>query len=122
MLKTLDLPQAISSQAMSAAAATLNLYAQLGRERPRNGSNFVGNLAGCERDVQRLSTTALIYLSNVSTRIASTKHDNDKLTPWYTIHKRWILCGADTDISSMTPCSAPALVMCWRHPGRVICS
>ena len=76
MLKPSDLPQAVDSQAMDAAAAILSLYGELGRERPRKEGVFVGILAGCERDMQRLSTTALTYLSKVSSCMASTTHDN----------------------------------------------
>ena len=76
MLKSSDLPQAVNSQATDAAAAILSFYGQLGRERPRKEGVFVGMLAGCERDVQRLSSTALTYLSRVSTCMASTIHEN----------------------------------------------
>ena len=76
MLKASDLPQAVSSQTTDAAAAILSFYGQLGRERPRKEGVFVGILAGCQRDVQRLSTTTLTYLSKVSTCMASTTHDN----------------------------------------------
>ena len=76
MLDPSDLPQAVDSQAMNAAAAIFCFYGQLGRERPRKEAVFVGILAGCERDVQRLSTTALTYLSKVSTCMASTIHDS----------------------------------------------
>ena len=76
MLKPSDLPQAVNSQEIDAAAAILSFYGRLERERSRKEGVFVGILAGCERDVQRLSTTALIYLSKVSTCTASTTHDN----------------------------------------------
>ena len=48
-----------------AATALIMLYDTLQKHSRGDGGVFRGSMAGCERDVQRLSSTALTYLTQV---------------------------------------------------------
>ena len=54
-----------SARALHAATALPQLYAMLQEQSAGRSSAFTGRLAGCERDVQRLSSVALTYLTRV---------------------------------------------------------
>ena len=55
-----------SARALHAAAALPRLYAMLQEQSAGHSSDFMGTLAGCERDIQRLSSVALTYLTRVN--------------------------------------------------------
>ena len=54
-----------SIKALHAATALPRLYAMLQEQGGGRGSAFTGKLAGCEKDIQRLSSVALSYLTKV---------------------------------------------------------
>ncbi len=54
-----------SARALHAATALPRLYAMLQEQSAGRSTAFTGKLAGCERDIQRLSSVALTYLTRV---------------------------------------------------------
>ena len=54
-----------SARVMHAATALPLLYTMLHEQSAGRGSAFTGKLAGCERDIQRLSSVALLYFTRV---------------------------------------------------------
>lgn len=60
-----------NAKALHAATALPQIYAMLQEQSAGHSSAFTGRLAGCERDIQRLSSVALTYLTQVCPSPAS---------------------------------------------------
>ena len=63
------------AKAVHAATAVAHVYLMLQQQSAGRSSAFTGKLAGCERDVQRLSSVALTYLTKVYSCLTSSMHE-----------------------------------------------